>query len=82
MLTNVFQLTLIIVLNLTVSALSAIPARTDDLTVFNPPAVKPILHLVPVIDYPINSSDIYTANARIANLGGKATSRPSWRYSG
>lgn len=61
-----FYHTLLVLLQLA----SASVAQTDA-TIFNPPALKPILHVVPIIDYPTNVTDLFTVTARVQNLGGE-----------
>lgn len=53
---------------------SAVPVeeRSDKITVFKPPKVKPFLHLNPRVNLPVNGSNIYTTTGQIPNLGGES----------
>lgn len=71
MLATFFQLTLLVLLPFVTATDLQFKSRSDGPTIFNPPKLRPILHLVPIIDYPTNSSDLFTVIARVQNLGGK-----------
>ncbi len=49
----------------------ALTTRNDCLTTFNPPTLKPLLHLELGANLPVNASTLYGLTAQSANLGGR-----------
>lgn len=45
-------------------------ARTEDFTIFNPPKLKPFLHIDLMVGLPVNVTTIYGVSGRFATLGG------------